>query len=334
MHRIYAAYGLQLHSDAEIPGLMPGDASADPDVRVRLNDPPTHLAAPRRQRWYQSPAANDPNRPNLVISRVGPDGSFHFHYADGTEFLIGPGGREVWCTRPAEVSPEEAAVYLRGPILGMVLRLRGIVCLHASTVAIGSSAVAFVGSAGAGKSTTAAAFLTLGFRLLADDVAALRCEGDRVVVMPGPSRLSLWSDAGAVLFGSSRLPRVTPADGLSAWWDKRYVDVDAANQYQRTPLPLTGVYVLGRRELGRDKPMVETMGPKDAFLALTEDAYVNYALDEAMRAREFAVLGHLVRTVPVRWITRVDDAGRVPDLCRAIIEDHSAACTRFTTTAR
>ena len=322
----YAAYGLHVRSSEAIPGLSACETEAAADVEIHFGAIPRHAADESTERWHHTA--------NLVICRLKSAGHFHFRYADGTEFLVEGGGHRVWCDRPAAVSAAESAIYVRGPILGMVLRLCGTVCLHASSVAIGSSAIALVGSAGAGKSTTAAGFLTLGFRVLADDVVALRREGDRLMVLPGPSRVSLWPDAGARLFGPGSLPRVTPADGLSAWWDKRYVDVDSADQFQRTPLPLSGVYILGDRTPGTGDPLIDALGPKDAFLELTEDTYVNYALDEAMRAREFGVLGHIVRTVPVRHALRFDDPARVVDLCRAILEDHAASCTRFTTTGK
>ena len=54
------------------------------------------------------------------------------------------------------------------------LRLRGVPALHASAVAVGGAALAVVGSAGAGKSTTAAARAARGHAVVADDVLALR----------------------------------------------------------------------------------------------------------------------------------------------------------------
>ena len=42
--------------------------------------------------------------------------------------------------------------------MGFVMLLRGIVCLHASAIAIDDEAIALLGPAGSGKSTTAAAF--------------------------------------------------------------------------------------------------------------------------------------------------------------------------------
>src|SRR5207245_7692556 len=79
-------------------------------------------------------------------------------YEDGTQFWLDGKRENIWATWPPASCIENAASYLLGPILGLVLRLRGVTCLHASAVAFGDRSVAFVGQTGAGKSTTAAAF--------------------------------------------------------------------------------------------------------------------------------------------------------------------------------
>jgi len=58
------------------------------------------------------------------------------------------------------------------PVLGLLLRCKGVTCLHASAVSFGEHSVAFVGPAGAGKSTTAATFARQGYGVISDDIAA------------------------------------------------------------------------------------------------------------------------------------------------------------------
>jgi len=48
-----------------------------------------------------------------------------------------------------------------------------------------------VGSAGAGKSTTAAAFASIGYPILSDDIAPIREKGREVTVGPGSPRICL-----------------------------------------------------------------------------------------------------------------------------------------------
>jgi hypothetical protein len=316
------AFGLRIRTTAEIPGLAADDPSHASDLCISLNGIPDTAREARRECWYQSVSLNDDGRPNLIIWRLLATGAFHFVYDDGIEFLVASDGRHIWCEWSAAATLTDAAVYLRGPILGMVLRLKGHVGLHAGSVAIGQCAVAISGPAGAGKSTMTAALVAHGYPLLADDVSALEVRESAVFVLPGPTRVSLWPDAGRMLYGAATsLPRVTPADGLNPSWDKRYVDALELGRFQSTPLPLAAIYVLGPREVQTEEPRIEALGPHEAFVELTEDTYVNYAMDDRMRAREFDVLGRIVRTIPVRKILRPADPASVPDVCRLLLED-------------
>jgi hypothetical protein len=57
-------------------------------------------------------------------------------------------------------------------------------------------------------------------------------------------------------------------------------------------------------------------------MSLTSETYVNYALDESMRAKEFQALGHLVRTTPIRLVHPPDQPARLLDLCHSILADY------------
>ena len=314
VHQAYILYALRLLADGEIPGLGPSVSVPEYDVRIWLNNMPAGLGSRQRALWYEGNSLN--------IWRIVPEGDFHFVYTDGTEFLIQADGKQIRCSWPEQATVTDTAVYLRGPVLGMVLRLHGVVCLHASAVAVHGSAIAVMGDSGAGKSTAAAGFVKLGFPVLADDVAALRQEAGRFQVLPGYPQLNLWPDAAEALYGSDSLPRIMPSDGINDWWDKRYLALDIDRQFHRNPLPLAAVYVLGARVSDEDAPRIEPLPAKDALIELTGLTYVNYALDKAMRVLEFETLSQLVRTVPVRLVTPHSNPARVMDLCEMILRDH------------
>ena len=190
-------------------------------------------------------------------------------------------------------------------------------------------AIAVLGYAGAGKSTTAAGFVELGFPLLADDVTVLREQGGSFQVQPGYPRLNLWPDRrrGVVRQRGEAAAR-DAVRGINDWWDKRYVDLETEGKYCSTPLPLAAVYVLGERASGARAPRVEAMSVKDALSALTVGIYTNYAHDESMRATEFQTLGRLIRTTPVRWVTAHDSPAQPLDLCETILADYGELTSR------
>jgi hypothetical protein len=319
--RAYSCYGLRLHADDQIPGLLADSWTPRPDVIVSFSGMP-HVSRESRALWYESRRVGRDGRITLSIWRTTPAGAFQFAYHDGTQFLIDVTGTRVWCSRPPASTREDAAVYLRGPVLGLVLRLRGVLCLHASAIATRCGAIAILGDAGAGKSTTAAGCLKLGCALLADDLAALDEDCNQFRAQAGYPRLNLWPDTGEALYGDVQtLPRVAPLGGLDDSWDKRYVDLRPGREFQPAAKPLAAIYLLGERSAEVSAPRIEAMSAPDAFVALINQTYANYALDAPMRAGEFQALGRLVRALPVRKVTPHADPARLMDMCRAILDD-------------
>jgi hypothetical protein len=224
-------------------------------------------------------------------------------------------GRAIWADWPENYTLEDACTYLLGPVMGFVLRLRGTTCLHASAVVLGDEAIAFVGLAGAGKSTLAAAFARKGFPVLSDDVVALVDQGNRFLILPGYPRVNLWPDSVRALFDSENaLPQITPT------WDKRYLALDGS-RFAMEPLPLMAIYLLGERDAVLSDPVVEEVAGREAFMALVTNTYVNYLLDRRMRSQEFDVLGRVISNVAIRCVRPTSSSRALPELCEAIITD-------------
>lgn len=321
---MYCAYGLQVSASRPIPGLRPAEGLHE-DVRIRLNEKPEWLPhALQQDRFlrYESLAADEGLEPCLRVWELRGGDWRRLQYFDGFEFILDRNGREVWCTWPENARLEDASAYLLGPVLGLILRLRGICCLHASAVMIGDSAVALAGPSQAGKSSTAAAFATLGYPVLSDDIVALKEEDGSFMAQPGYPRLCLWPDVIPHLGGcTDTLPRIAPEDGISAWWDKRYLDLNADEyRFHSRPAPLKAIYLL-RERAESGQPAIEEVSSTAALTGLVAGTYMNYLLDREQRAKEFATLGRLVATTPVRSVTAPEDASRLAELCEAIVRD-------------
>jgi hypothetical protein len=314
----YRLYGLAAEVDRPIPGLEPEPFTAPAELRIWMGRAPAEVFPPgaAEEPWYVSPRLTAADEPTVVVHRRA-DGAFRLRYADGCEYHVDAAGTHVACAWPAHYTVEDAATYLLGPVLGLVLRLRGIPALHASAVAIGGTALAIVGSAGAGKSTTAAALAARGHAVVADDVLALRGTESAVLAQPAYPHLRLWPDVVPALYGpGAELPLLTPN------WSKRLLRVDAA--FHPDPLPLGAVYVLAAREDGPDAPRLEPMGGVEGVLALVANAYVGWFPDRAAQARELEMLGRVAGTVPlVRAVPHADPA-RLAALCGMVEDDFRA----------
>lgn len=254
-------------------------------------------------------------KPRLAVWTVG--NHYHFQYADGTQFLVDNDGTRVWATWPAgTLTLEDTATYLLGPVMGFVLLLRGYISLHACAVAVDGQAIAIVGPAGSGKSTTAAAFADRGHAILAEDVVTLRERGAALMVQPGYPSIRLWPSSVEALYGAAAtLPKLTPT------WDKRYLDLTQKNyEFQQHPLPLAAIYLLAER-VSAPAPFVQELAPSEGLISLIANTYATYLMDRQMRAREFELLNRVLRTVPIRKVTPHSDAARIGELCRTIVDD-------------
>jgi hypothetical protein len=316
------AFGLNLNANLAIPGLVESP-NGPPDVEIRLGDMPAGLNAWEREvghapPYYVSPHNDGSGRPLLTVQVLAQGQYYGFNYCDDTRFVVNREGSEVWAAWPHSLTLADTATYLLGPIIGFILRLRGQVCLHASAVAVGDSAVAFLGPMGAGKSTTAAALAQRGYGVVSDDVVVLAPEATGFLVHPAYPQLRLWPPSVKMLYGDANaLPPLT------ANWDKRGLNLAGeVGAFLERSLPLAGIYLLGER--GRDggeRPRIESLPPQEALMALVAHTYMNYLLDSFQRASEFALLGRLLDTVPLRLVLPHEDPCQLARLCDVLLED-------------
>ena len=324
----YAVFGLSLRCNLPIPNLTTVSPAQEPSflessndhtVAIHLNSSPhanVAVAPGPEELSYDSPYKDEAGNPALRIWKVAGSRYLRLAYFDGTQFWLDREGTEVWATWPGNLEIEDTATYLLGPVLGILLRLRGVTCLHASAVAFGETAVAFVGSPGAGKSTTAAALARHGHAILSDDVVALTERDGSFFVHPAYPYLCLWPESVQSLYGSpDALPR------FSANYDKRYLTLGKQElRFAERALPLAAIYILGDRR-GDPAPLVEELAPQKAFLALVADTFATNMLDSGMRAKEFEILARLAPSVPVRALHAHHDASRLPELCDLLDEE-------------
>jgi hypothetical protein len=332
----YQIYGLNLQANIALPGPV---AIATPQsdvavIEVILGSLPIWLTTKPQDtgnspNWYVTPsneAENIATTPAFQVWQVNCGGYFFCLYEDGTTFVVDRSGTQIWAIWPDDLTVEDTATYLLGPILGFVQRLRGTVCLHASAIAIDDRVVVLVGDAGAGKSTTAAAFARHGYSILSDDVVPLVDLGDNFLVQPAYPRIRLWDESVRALYGSAEaLPRLVPTHPT---WDKRYLDLNQVGyQFQSEPLPLGAIYYLNDRCEDAACPYIAPMDTQAQLLTLVTNTYTNYLLDKSLRASEFELLSRLVKHIPVRQITPHTNIDRLPDLISIVLRDFRANVT-------
>ena len=315
----YRAYGLVLESPSGIESLVPGADHGDSAIRpieVSVGSCPfwacEALKLPATPLY---PASAKPDaQPTFRLQRLGAGAFFRLSYADGTQFVTDGEALRIWGDCPAILTSEDLTTYLLGPVMGFVLRRRGILALHASCFSLGGCAFAICGGARTGKSTTIAALALRGNPVLCEDIAAVRERASIFCVAPGYPRINLWPDSVAKLFPSDAdLPKITPN------WDKRFLSLDGhPAKFESQERPLVAIYLLEPRSNAPDAPRIEEVSPQDAVLLLVQNTYMNYLLEKQQRADEFDAIARLVSQVPVRRLVPSSDPAKISAMCELL----------------
>jgi hypothetical protein len=244
----YAAYGLDIRSAFSLPELTAAAAQRGAgagEVVIRpgpVLHPPSELDAG----GFAFHASGD--EACHVLGKVG-------------AFLV-KAGREIVVDAAPGVEDRVLRLSILGPALALLLHQRGLLVLHASVVARGDEAVAFLGKNGWGKSTIAAALHVKGYDLVADDVAAIAIESEVPRVLPGFPQVKLWPEA-VTLLGETpeHLPLLHPNFEKRGWRAER--------GFSRGLRRLARIYVIAPGP----SPTIERLGAREACFELLAHWY-------------------------------------------------------------
>jgi hypothetical protein len=292
----YFAYGMVIHSDVELPELQPFD-SAVADLTFKCEALPRPMPE-------ASQAVFEFAETNVYIG-LGGIGQFSVSQPGLVTFEPSPGA-----------NPTLVNLVLLGSAMATVLHRRGLLTLHASGIDIGGRGAIFMGNKGAGKSTTAAAFISAGHRLLTDDVLPIDLSGDESPkILPGFPQLKL-SEAAA---SSIVLPQSTMIPISDSGFYKSRLRL-AGSFSSRTVSP-AAFYVLARG----DNFQATTLSGTDAMAALMANAYHARFGSQVFHGAAAAALmqqcAALARAVPVRVLRVPRDLDRLAELVSFVERD-------------
>lgn len=308
---LHRAAGLTIAADRPLPGfvLEPAPSNRAEDLRIHVEcRPDWHATA--AELLHHADTTDAAGRPVVIVSR-SPAG-FHFDYADGTRAWVDTHGANVWCTWPRSSSLDGVCTYLYGPILGLVLRLRGSLALHASAVVVGGFAVGFAGPHGAGKSTLAAALGARGHAVVSDDVLHLRRAAGQWMAEPFASMLKLWPEGACLAFGE---PTDLPC--IAEGWNKRALALGDGVAAATAAVRLAALACFADPA---PHTRIEPLPPASALLRLAANSSAAHLLDRALRAAEFRALSSLVRDVPCGVLTPPEDPSQYPAFVHEVVE--------------
>lgn len=247
-------------------------------------------------------------------------------------FYISKDGTNVISEKPDAIPSGDIESFVVGPILGYVLRIHDRICLHASVLEHKNKSFAIIGHKGAGKSTTAAALLQAGARLVSDDIAMiLQNDKKQFIVYPGypgtrlmPNVLSTFSldqyDYKQVVSNNDK--RIVP---LSIQADKQPCE---GWQFQPLPCQLAAIYVLNQRQADLTATQIMSLPKAQACIALTPHGYAGRSINKQQKNQEFEFMALLSRSIPIKSVDRPDNLECLPDIADALLHDFSHTSQR------
>jgi hypothetical protein len=286
----------------------------------------SELPLPELERAESGPADIEIARRPIARARAMGVRSF-YEYGEEDQYLYWPqvGGFLIRGVSAIDIAPEEGAseglvrLPLLGPVMALLLHLRGALVLHASAIRFGARVAAFVGDKGAGKSTIAASALARGGQWMTDDLLVIRFDDPRAPrAMTGYPSLKLMANCADRFALPGARDLAAPIENFP----KHIRRLSAPGQ---DAAPIDGLYVLQR---GADARVTALAGP-GALNAIMRYAYVplfeGKPWPRAETQRHFAQCAGLAAAVRVATLETPDDLDRLGEAITAVESDLAAA---------
>jgi hypothetical protein len=315
----YRVYGLTIESDTRFPELSclekPTNGMAT-DVCVRLRT--RGATTPSFSEILQTTTLPD-GTPWLTSGKVNDD--YLLRYAGIADFIVDSAGDDLQCCRVERgVTINSLRHLVLDQVVPMLLNRRGCEALHATAIVTSSGACAFSGPAGSGKSTLAASFFLAGFGALGDDCLPLVEQQGVIEVLPGYPGMRLWNDALEALSPGAGGTR--PVAGYTS--KRRALQSPCAKTFPRTPVALRRIYRLIRPKDGETEvsaPVIESLGPREAFIELVSSSFALDLTDSHMLRRHFQLMEKVASTVPVKRLKVPNDLTALGAIRKEVLAD-------------
>ena len=312
----YSVYGVGLSSDIALPELERLTTALHTrqiSINVRLRDPGT--GDPVAARWFLRSTFS--NSDGLALcGKI--EGGYLLRYPGFADFIVDSAGRELRCTHVEPgTSPQTLRHLLLDRVLPLVLNLTGHDVLHATAVVTPGGVCAFIGPAGAGKSTLAASFAAAGYTVFCDDCLAV-VVNDGILCTPGYPGVRLWSDSFSVL--GSQLARVSNVAATNS----KFRILSDSGPFPDGRHPLIATYCITRAADGRtalSTVRVERLIGCEAFMELASSAYVLDVTEQSTLQRHFRFIERLVAGVRVNRLLLPNDFAFLPAARRIILSE-------------
>ncbi len=306
----YYLFGCTVRSNFPFQIELP-PADGEPDLTLRIDPELPTGVAKQAAHLYSSEAVTEEGLPWARLYRL--EEGHLIKIATVADFVI---GKESLTCRPRTEDLRTVEAFLLQVAMSFWLETIGHPVLHASCIAAGDGAAAFLAFSGTGKSTLAAAFLTNGYRLISDDSLPLEITDRGVLAWPCHPRIKMEPEQARLFL--EEISHLPPVNDLS---DKIGVPVREtwSGSFGTSPEKLLSCYLPEHRTQQQDV-IVEPVKGAEAVMELVRHSLVpRLAAGAGMQKRRFQLLTRVARQVQVCRLIYPSGLEALRDVREAVI---------------
>ncbi|MBM3702991.1 MAG: hypothetical protein FJW63_08405 [Actinobacteria bacterium] len=292
----YKAYGLNISSEIELPGMIDGSRNDKSDVKITFGKLNSKI-----MRAIEGPNYRVDNEDvYLWWDDVG-----KVKITSGNQITVDP-------VAQLENSDETNIIpFLLGPVMALLLHQRGFLVLHGSSVKVNDGAVAFLGYRGIGKSTTAINLYKKGYPLVTDDILAINFDDDELpTVYPGYPHVRLSEDSYAHVKDNTDI--LTPIRTIVG-----KVFCDASWGFTPESIRLKRIYILEESNQTR----ISVYRSQENLIDLIRHSIANRIFQHTTQKENLVHCAQLINSASVRRLEISHSFGKIHELVTVVEED-------------
>ena len=292
----YKVYGLNIKSSLELPELIPGNE--DYDIIIRFTDNNSALMDLSEEKYESSESS---------LSRS----TVPYYFDDELIFNV-KGGKEIIINSKTSINKVFLRLLILSQGFGIILHQRGYIVLHGSAVKIDNQAIAFLGHSGIGKSTLTAALNERCFHLIADDVLAIKIDGDKYSVYPSFSRIKLYDDVIEHLkYYPNSYTKVHP--------EFQKYNFKTGNNFSIKPVPIKTIFILEKNE----KNQIKLLKPQEKLIELAKNSYLKPIFKKTDKSHNLLQCTNLAKKTDIKKLEICHSFKKLNEIIKIIENDSS-----------
>lgn len=225
--------------------------------------------------------------------------------------LIKVHDNEIVVNPSLDINPVLLREFLLGKAFAELRHQQGLLVLHASAVNVNNQVIAFLGTTGQGKSTTAFALNKKGYPIISDDILPVETKKtDLPIIYPGHPMLRIFPD-DLLKLESEKI------DSNIIKKENSLKHLIKTKKFLYKQLPLKKIYILQRGETFSIKNLTQ----QEALVQLIKNSYCLPSFNNITKSINLLQCSNIVKNVSIKNLFIENSLERLPELVKIIEND-------------